>query len=179
MTAELGRSGRSDGNENLISESYPVDDGSDATRQLAGRETDDRSIGDHATSAPHNVDAQWLQVQTRLLAEVGPIEYRTWLEQMTLDGVNGDEVTLRLPTSFLRDWVRTHYSDRLTTLWQGQGSVVRRVDIRVGAADGRASLKAQAPGAAAWHLGQRRGVAGRRKRARDGAGLTYRPHGSW
>jgi chromosomal replication initiator protein len=76
--------------------------------------------------------AQWARIRGRLQQEVGEVEYRTWLRQMTLAGVDGDEIALHLPTRFLRDWVREHYADRLSALWQAENAAVRRVDIRVG-----------------------------------------------
>jgi chromosomal replication initiator protein len=51
---------------------------------------------------------------------------------MSLGGIDGDEVTVRLPTRFLRDWVRSHYGDRLSALWNAENRHIRRVDIRVG-----------------------------------------------
>jgi chromosomal replication initiator protein len=76
--------------------------------------------------------AQWERVRGRLQSEVGEVEYRTWLRQMTLIGLDGDEITLRLPTRFVRDWVRNHYGDRLTALWQSENRAVRRVELRAG-----------------------------------------------
>ncbi len=76
--------------------------------------------------------ALWARIRGRLQAEVGDVEYRTWLRQMTLAGLDGDEVTINLPTRFLRDWVRGRYGDRINALWQAEGSEVRRVDFRVG-----------------------------------------------
>ncbi|HEX3982843.1 MAG TPA: chromosomal replication initiator protein DnaA [Acidisoma sp.] len=76
--------------------------------------------------------AEWSRVRTRLQHEVGEVEYRTWLRQLTLGGADGDEVTVLLPTRFLRDWVRSHYGDRISALWQSENHRVRRVDIRVG-----------------------------------------------
>ncbi|MCW3476053.1 chromosomal replication initiator protein DnaA [Limobrevibacterium gyesilva] len=73
--------------------------------------------------------AQWARVRGRLQSEVGEVEYRTWLRQMTLVGLDGDEITIRLPTRFMRDWVRTHYLDRLTALWQAENRAVRRVEL--------------------------------------------------
>jgi chromosomal replication initiator protein len=81
---------------------------------------------------------QWARVRGRLQSEVGDIEYRTWLRQMSLVGLDGDEVTVRLPTRFLRDWVRSHYGERLNALWHAENWRVRRVDIRVGATTGAA-----------------------------------------
>ena len=68
----------------------------------------------------------------RLQQEVGEVEYRTWLRQMTLVGLDGDEVTVHLPTRFLRDWVRAQFGDRLTALWREQLPQVRRVEVGVG-----------------------------------------------
>jgi len=53
--------------------------------------------------------ACWARIRGRLRDEVGDVEYRTWLRQMTLAGVEGDEAIVQLPTRFLRDWVRGHY----------------------------------------------------------------------
>jgi chromosomal replication initiator protein len=78
--------------------------------------------------------AQWARIRGRLQSEVGDIEYRTWLKQMTLAGVDGDEVIVHLPTRFLRDWVRSHYGDRLNALWQQENRQMRRVALRVGGA---------------------------------------------
>ncbi len=78
--------------------------------------------------------AQWARIRGRLQSEVGEVEYRTWLRQMTLAGVDGDEVTVHLPTRFLRDWVSSRYGDRLSALWHAENPDVRRVDIRVGGA---------------------------------------------
>lgn len=78
--------------------------------------------------------AEWSRVRSRLQHEVGEVEYRTWLRQLALGGADGDEVTVLLPTRFLRDWVRSHYGDRISALWQAENQRVRRVDIRVGAA---------------------------------------------
>ncbi|MEJ1979006.1 MAG: chromosomal replication initiator protein DnaA [Acetobacteraceae bacterium] len=75
--------------------------------------------------------AQWARIRGRLQHEVGEIEYRTWLRQMTLADVDGDEVTVLLPTRFLRDWVRGHYGDKLNALWQAENRAIRRVDLRV------------------------------------------------
>jgi chromosomal replication initiator protein len=77
---------------------------------------------------------QWARIRGRLQSEVGDVEYRNWLRQMTLAGVDGDEITVLLPTRFLCDWVRGRYGDRLNALWHAENAAIRRVDIRVGGA---------------------------------------------
>jgi chromosomal replication initiator protein len=75
---------------------------------------------------------QWARIRGRMQGEVGELEYRNWLRQMTLAGIDGDEITVLLPTRFLCDWVRSRYGDRLNSLWHEENPAVRRVDIRVG-----------------------------------------------
>jgi chromosomal replication initiator protein len=82
---------------------------------------------------------QWTRIRARLQIEVGDVEYRTWLRQMNLLGLDGDEVAVTLPTRFLRDWVSTRYGDRLRAMWLSENSSVRRVDIRVGGGAAHAS----------------------------------------
>ncbi|MGH7056669.1 MAG: chromosomal replication initiator protein DnaA [Acetobacteraceae bacterium] len=86
----------------------------------------------HFEDEPAALPTQWSRIRSRLQAELGEAEYRTWLRQMTLGSLEGDEVTVHLPTLFLRDWVRSHYGDRLNALWRSENGAVRRVDIRVG-----------------------------------------------
>jgi chromosomal replication initiator protein len=95
-----------------------------------------RSAIDHASppDTAEQLNEQWTRVRGRLQQDVGEVEYRTWLRQMTLGNVDGDEVTVNLPSRFLRDWVRGHYADRLNALWQSENKRIRRVDIRVGGA---------------------------------------------
>ena len=76
-----------------------------------------------------SLDEQWARVRYRLQAEVGETEFRHWLRHIALVGLDEDEVTLRMPTRFLRDRVRMHHADRLTILWQAENRRVRRVDI--------------------------------------------------
>jgi chromosomal replication initiator protein len=73
---------------------------------------------------------QWASVRAKLQREVGDVEYRTWLKQVSLLGLDGDELTLVLPTLFLRDWVNKEYGTLIAALWQSENPAVRRIDIR-------------------------------------------------
>jgi len=102
------------------------DENSDETPELPAQSQRDRTADLTSTRAA------WSRVHGRLRAEVGEVEYRSWLRELTLGEVDGDEVTIHLPSRFLCDWVRAHYGDRLNNLWQAEDVRVRRVDIRVG-----------------------------------------------
>ncbi len=106
-------------------------------------------------SAPiEQLAAQWARVRGRLQQDVGEVEYRTWLRQMTLVGLDGDEITVHLPTRFLRDWVRAQFGDRLTMLWQEQHPRVRRVEIGVGDGGGIGLAESVAPPPRPTPMGQ-------------------------
>jgi chromosomal replication initiator protein len=75
--------------------------------------------------------AQWARVRGRLRDKVGDVEFRTWLMPISLAEVDEDEVTLVLPTRFLRDWVRSHYGELLKSLWGDENPSIRRVALRI------------------------------------------------
>ncbi len=77
------------------------------------------------------IAAQWERILRRLRIELGDIEYRAWLQQIVLAGAEGDEVTLQLPTRFLRDWVSDRYGARFDALWKQENPSVLRVVLRV------------------------------------------------
>ncbi|GAB3593184.1 chromosomal replication initiator protein DnaA [Acetobacter peroxydans] len=87
-----------------------------------------------AFSGLHNgkgLEESWLRICARLKDEVGEVEYRTWLTKIALGPVDDDEITLLLPTRFLRDWVRSQYGDRLSDLWHQEVPFLRRVELQV------------------------------------------------
>ena len=90
---------------------------------------------------------QWSRVRARLQAEVGDVEYRTWLKQVAFAGVAGDEVTVVLPTRFLRDWVNKEYGELLTSLWQAENPAIKRVEFRTAAASRAAAPNLAEPAA--------------------------------
>jgi chromosomal replication initiator protein len=112
--------------------------------------------------------AQWARVRGRLREEVGEVEYRTWLKQMTLADVDEDEVTIVLPTRFLRDWVRSHYGERLRALWGAENQSIRRVALRIGTAGEDGLAGEVSPAAAAQAAGA--GINGQAVTLREDAG---------
>jgi chromosomal replication initiator protein len=83
-------------------------------------------------SAP-TIETQWARVRGKLRAEFGEVAYRSWLKPLTLAGIDDGEVRIAVPTRFMQDWVRTHYAERLRTLWKAENKTIRGVDIVVSA----------------------------------------------
>jgi chromosomal replication initiator protein len=75
--------------------------------------------------------SDWSRVLGRMRREVGETAYRSWFGSMTVERITGGEGVIAVPTQFLRDWIRTHYADRLLALWHSENQSVRRISFIV------------------------------------------------
>ncbi|CAA7611581.1 chromosomal replication initiator protein DnaA [Magnetospirillum sp. UT-4] len=87
-------------------------------------------------------NSEWDRIVGRLRDEVGDAAYRSWLRPITCQGVNDGSVRLGLPTRFMRDWVATHYAERIRSLWGAENPAIRAVEVVV---EGTRSATALAP----------------------------------
>ena len=95
--------------------------------------------------------AEWGRVLGQLKGEVGEAAYRSWLRSITVERVEAGEAVLAVETRFLRNWIATHYADRLLALWRSENPDVNRVSIVV---EPRPSSAAPARDAAAPERGE-------------------------
>jgi chromosomal replication initiator protein len=86
-------------------------------------------IGDPQTEC----HGEWVRALGHLKREVGEAAYRSWLRPLSLERVGDGEVLIAAPTRFLRDWVATHYTDRLLALWRTENPRIRRIAVAVAA----------------------------------------------
>ncbi|MEE9139756.1 MAG: chromosomal replication initiator protein DnaA [Alphaproteobacteria bacterium] len=75
--------------------------------------------------------AQWARVRGQLRQEIGEAAFRSWLKPLILAEVVDGRIRISVPTRFLRDWIASHYTDRIITLWRAENPAVRSVDIFV------------------------------------------------
>lgn len=73
----------------------------------------------------------WENVRTGLRSELGDATYNSWLKSMSLIEHSGNQVTMGVPTRFVRDWITSHYAGRILALWQTEDDAVSAIDIRV------------------------------------------------
>lgn len=92
-----------------------------------------------------DLEAQWGRVQGKLKNEFGDAAFNSWLKPISLLNFEADKIHIGVPTRFMRDWVQSHYMDRIRDLWQSENPHIKDVEIGV-----RAILSGQkAPAAAA------------------------------
>ncbi|PGH54737.1 chromosomal replication initiator protein DnaA [Azospirillum palustre] len=89
-----------------------------------------------------SLDQQWARIRGRLKEEVGEIAYRSWLQPLSVASLIGGEVCIVVPTRFMRDWVLTHYADRIRALWSGENPEVQSIDVIVASTSPPAALVA-------------------------------------
>ena len=89
--------------------------------------------------------SDWDRVKGRLRDEVGDAAYGSWLRPITLHDMQEGSVSLALPTRFMRDWVATHYGERIRSLWGAENPAIRSVEIVVDAT--RTNVAPSAPSA--------------------------------
>ena len=77
--------------------------------------------------------AEWDRVKTRLKQEFGESAFKSWLTPIVATGLRDGEVELSVPTRFMRDWIATHYAERIRTLWSGENPSVRKITLKVDA----------------------------------------------
>ncbi|MBV8090204.1 MAG: chromosomal replication initiator protein DnaA [Alphaproteobacteria bacterium] len=89
-----------------------------------------------AETSADRCSREWTQVVGQLREEIGEAAYRSWLQPLSMERVDGGQALVVAPTPFLRDWVAAHYADRLLAFWRAENRQVLRVSIIV-ARDGR------------------------------------------
>jgi chromosomal replication initiator protein len=77
------------------------------------------------------INAQWARVRGLMRSEIGDAAYRSWLRPLALTDVAERKIRISVPTRFMRDWVVSHYGDRLRSLWTTENPTVEEVEIFV------------------------------------------------
>ena len=74
---------------------------------------------------------RWRQVKTRLRSELGEDVFNSWFGRMELETADNGVLRLSVPTRFLRNWIQSHYSERVLTKWQEEDPAVTRLELSV------------------------------------------------
>jgi len=77
-----------------------------------------------------DLQLQWARIRGRLKEEFGEAAFRSWLKPMTLADASGDRVKIAVPNRFHRDWVVSHYADRILTLWHNANPAIKSAKPR-------------------------------------------------
>jgi len=84
------------------------------------------------TDAPAFIHA-WEQIRAQLQREFGAAAFKSWIAPIAPQSFDKGVLELAVGTRFMRDWVKTHYADRIRHLWTQNFGTAVRVDIVVSA----------------------------------------------
>jgi chromosomal replication initiator protein len=74
---------------------------------------------------------RWRRVKDRLRSELGEDVFSSWFGRMELEAMDKGVIRLSVPTRFLRNWIQSHYSERVLTRWQEEEADVTRLELSV------------------------------------------------
>lgn len=77
------------------------------------------------------IDAQWNQICSQLKMEFGETAFDSWLKPLTVGNFDNGVMNICAPTAFMKNWVVTHYSDRINKIWEQQNPSVRKINFVV------------------------------------------------
>src|SRR5579863_7845351 len=74
---------------------------------------------------------RWRRVKERLRSELGDDVFTSWFGRMELETTENGFLRLSVPTRFLRNWIQSHYSERVLAKWQEEEPNVTRLELSV------------------------------------------------
>jgi chromosomal replication initiator protein len=86
------------------------------------------------TSAPSTADLlplKWQKIQGRLRAELGDDLFNSWFGRMDLESCAAGNLTVSVPTRFLKSWIESHYVSKLQKIAEVEIGTLSLVQVRV------------------------------------------------
>ena len=74
---------------------------------------------------------QWQRVAQRIRAELGDDLYTSWFARMDAEELTEKQLTVSVPTRFLRSWIESHYVSKLTKIAAAEFAGLETVLVRV------------------------------------------------
>jgi chromosomal replication initiator protein len=83
---------------------------------------------------------RWQRIKERLRSELGEDVFSSWFGRMEFESVESGTVRFSVPTRFLRNWIQSHYADRVLAQWQVEVSTISRLELSVRSATMRTPM---------------------------------------
>jgi chromosomal replication initiator protein len=87
----------------------------------------------------------WQRIAQRLKAELGDDLYNSWFARMDAEELGSGQLTVSVPTRFLRSWIENHYLAKLHKIAETEFGALDTVQVRVRVQGETARALAQAP----------------------------------
>ncbi len=74
---------------------------------------------------------RWQRIKEQLRSELGEDVFSSWFGRMEIEGTDKGIIRLSVPTRFLRNWIQSHYSERVLAKWRIEEPNVTRLELSV------------------------------------------------
>lgn len=82
--------------------------------------------------------AMWDRVKAKIRVQLGEDIYSSWFKGLALETLDESTAYLSVPTLFLRQWIETHYGERILSLLREEWEDIEKISVSVrGAARNR------------------------------------------
>jgi len=79
----------------------------------------------------NSVQDEWGQVCSQLKMEFGETAFDSWLKPLSIGSYNNGVMDICVPTAFMKNWVLTHYSDRIHKIWEHKNPNIKKINFIV------------------------------------------------
>ena len=83
------------------------------------------------TSQSLNFKDQWNNVLKKLNNEYGNEIFNSWIKNIKIQSQEGEVVFFTVPTRFIRDWITSHYLDKIIFFLNSENPDIKRVKINI------------------------------------------------
>ena len=84
-----------------------------------------------AQNGNSNIKDQWNSVLKKLNSEYGNEIFNSWIKNIKIKNLDGDILYFTVPTRFIRDWITSHYLDKIISFLNEENSEIKRVKINI------------------------------------------------
>ena len=77
------------------------------------------------------INEGWERSLSILRAEIGEATFKSWFKNIQFGGFVGSKLTLLVPTRFMRDWIESHYLERISSILSKELREVKSVVIDI------------------------------------------------
>lgn len=88
-------------------------------------------VAKEVTESSGGLKQCWERISQKLRSELGEDLYSSWFARMEPEHLDGGILIASVPTRFLRNWIESHYADRLRRLCEGEFGPLDSLNIRV------------------------------------------------
>ena len=84
---------------------------------------------DEKNSSNVDVKQKWDHALSVLRAELGEATFRSWFRHIEFGELIDEDLVLYVPTKFMKDWIHTHYGDRILSILKNNSAPIKNVII--------------------------------------------------